>query len=117
MRCAIVCFALIGAARSPFDALSRATDASAICEVLCLPRWYPNAGSMQTLHGRSTPAVRTNPEPSPKTLERLAQLLRDRHKPSSGRSFVMLLADRPNTRPNTDDLATQPIPVMRSAIG
>lgn len=60
--------------------------------------------------------MRPKPEPSPKTLERLAQLLRHRHDPSSGRTFVMLLAAVQNQRPDTDDLATQPIPVMRTTI-
>jgi hypothetical protein len=71
---------------------------------------------MASRRGRSVLAVRSNPEPSPKTLERLAQLLRHRHNPSSGRSFVMLLAAGQVDRPNTDDLATQPIPVMRTVI-
>jgi hypothetical protein len=57
--------------------------------------------------------VRANPEPTtPRTLERLAQLLRDRHDASPGRSFVMLMADLRN-RYNTDDLTTQPMPVLR----
>jgi len=54
--------------------------------------------------------VRSNPEASPRTLERLAQLLRHRYDATSRRTFVMLMADRPS---NTDDRATQPMPVMR----
>jgi hypothetical protein len=56
--------------------------------------------------------VRGNSEQSPRTLQRLAQLLTDRHDASSGRSFVMLIADLRH-RYDTDDLATQPMPVMR----
>jgi len=38
--------------------------------------------------------------------------LKHRYDPSSRRTFVMLMADRPS---NTDDLATQPMPVLKSA--
>lgn len=56
--------------------------------------------------------VRSNLDPSPRTLERLARLLRDRHDASTGRSFVMLMANL-RFRYNTDDIATQPMPVLR----
>jgi hypothetical protein len=56
--------------------------------------------------------VRANPETSPRTLQRLAQLLTDRHDAASGRSFVMMIADL-RRRYDTDDLATQPMPVIR----
>jgi hypothetical protein len=48
-----------------------------------------------------------------RSLERLAHLLRSRHDASSGRTFVMLMADL-RRRYNTDDMTTQPMPVLRA---
>jgi hypothetical protein len=63
--------------------------------------------------GRSLYVVRPNPEENMRSLERLAHLLRRRHDASSGRSFVMLMADL-QRRYNTDDMTTQPMPVLRA---
>jgi hypothetical protein len=47
-------------------------------------------------------------------LTRLAQLLRRRYGDTADRSFVMLMADLQRIQARvTDDLATQPIQVMR----
>jgi hypothetical protein len=57
--------------------------------------------------------VRANLEPNPRSLERLAQLLQRRNDETSGRSFVMLIADLDRARRgNTDDISTQPMPVL-----
>jgi hypothetical protein len=57
----------------------------------------------------------TNPATSARTLERLAHLLRSRHHSQGDHSFVTLMVDLDRTvGNNTDDLNTQPMPVMRS---
>jgi hypothetical protein len=58
--------------------------------------------------------VRANSEERNRSLQRLAHVLRRRFDSSSGRSFVMLIADLQNRGLNTDDIATQPMPVLES---
>jgi hypothetical protein len=55
--------------------------------------------------------VRANVDERSRSLQRLAQVLRRRFDSSSGRSFVMLIADL--RRGSTDDISTQPMPVLR----
>jgi len=54
--------------------------------------------------------VRVNLDDRVRSLERLANLLRTRFEAASGRSFVMLFADL--RRGTTDDITTQPMPVL-----
>jgi len=58
--------------------------------------------------------VRGNLDPTTHSLGRLARLLQRRYRRAPGRSFVMLMAEPPRGRQwNTDDVATQPIPVLQ----
>jgi len=57
-----------------------------------------------------TGRVRPELESNARTLTRLAQLLQRRYGETSGRSFVMMMADLRRIRARiTDDMATQPI--------
>lgn len=59
--------------------------------------------------------MRAKLEANTQSLGRLARLLQRRYKRTSERSFVMLVAELPRARQfDTDDLETQPIPVLRS---
>jgi hypothetical protein len=59
--------------------------------------------------------VRANPDANTHSLGRLARLLQRRYRRAAGRSFVMLMAELPRGRLyNTDDLETQPIPILRA---
>jgi hypothetical protein len=78
---------------------------------------YPGPTPLRGLRGHAaaeSQVVARPFEPNPRSLERLARLLQRRYAPSSGRCFVMLAADLGRARGFiTDDLATQPMPVMR----
>lgn len=57
----------------------------------------------------------TSTEANQHALTRLAHLLRRRYSRDAGRDFVVLAIDGGNrARANSDDLATQQIPVMRT---
>jgi hypothetical protein len=58
--------------------------------------------------------VRLKLEADGRALQRLARVLADRHDEAIGRTFVLYRGKGRRARPtNTDDLATQPMQVMR----
>jgi hypothetical protein len=77
-----------------------------------LPRGYLDVGRARP----TDPGVRGNLNANVQSLDRLAQLLQRRYRRAAGRSFVLLMAELPRGRRfNTDDIETQPIPVLQLA--
>ena len=79
-------------------------------------RWpYPGATSKAASDGSIHGSVRGKLEANTPSLGRLAHLLQRRYDRAPERSFVVLMAEPPRGRLyDTDDLETQPIPVMRA---